>query len=414
MGTAANIDINKLLADYQEGYSLEQPFYVSPEIFQRDMDKLISERWLLVDHVSRIPSAGDYFLFDIAGESIIIIRESESQVNAFFNVCRHRGSRVCLEQTGNKKLLVCPYHAWSYELSGELRPPRLMPADFDRAQYGLHPCHVTVRHGLVFVCLSRNTPPDFDQEYAGFEETLDFHGFANAKIAVKNDYPNACNWKLVVENFIECYHCAPAHAEYCSVHPEDQLLALGAGPGSGPPGALEAYEAQWQEWKDRTVSLGHPLPEIEASAESANFAQLARLPINDKDFESETRDGKRACNLLMGKFKQCDGGETAFAFNPLGFILASNDFAMMARFTPRDAVNTDVQLSWLVHEDAVEGKDYDPEHLTWVWDTTIKQDKKITEDNNAGILSSRYEPGRYSEYESLVVDFANWYIRQIG
>ena len=115
----------------------------------------------------------------------------------------------------------------------------------------------------------------------------------------------------------------------------------------------------------------------------------------------------------MGKFKQCDYGATAFVFNPVSYVLAFNDFAMMARFTPRNAVSTDVQLSWLVRKDAEDGKDYDPDNLAWVWDVTIRQDKKITENNNAGILSSRYQPGPYSTQEARVATFVRWYLNGI-
>ena len=414
MSAVLTSDLDRMIANYQDGYSLEQTFYVSPEIFGHDMDKLISQRWLLVDHVSRIPSKGDYFLFDVGDESIIIIRQTDRQVNAFFNVCRHRGSRICMEQQGNKGLLSCPYHAWTYNLNGELRQPRLMSDNFDKSQFGLHKCHVKIFHGLIFVCLFKDTPPDFDGEFAEFDEMLDFHGFADAKVAVKRDYPNQCNWKLVVENFIECYHCAPAHAEYCSVHPEDQLLALGAGPGSGPPEAMKKYQPIVDKWAANAKAMGHPVPEIEHDEKSLHLAQLARLPINDRNFESETRDGKPGCLKLMGKFKQCDQGETAFVFNPISYLLAFNDFAMMARFTPRDTVNTDVQLSWLVHKDAEEGVDYDPDNLAWVWDVTIKQDKRITENNNAGILSSRYQPGPYSTQEGRVATFVRWYLNSIN
>ena len=288
-----------------------------------------------------------------------------------------------------------------------------MPAGFDRSQFNLHKCHITVFHGLIFVCLSGDAPPDFTEEYAPFDEMLDFHGFGDAKIAVKRDYPNRCNWKLVVENFIECYHCAPSHPEYCSVHPQDQLLALGAGPGSGPQEAMDKYQPILDEWTEKTLAMGHPVPEFERGENSIDFAEFSRVPINDRNFASETRDGKPACNRLMGKFKQCDYGETAFAFNPIGYIMAFNDFALMVRFTPRDAVNTDVQFSWLVHRDAEENVDYDPDNLAWVWDATTRQDKRITEDNNAGISSSRYQPGPYSTQETKVAGFIRWYLNSI-
>ena len=408
------IDIESLIHAHTDGYSLEQDFYLAPEIFDHDMSQVLSRRWLLVDHESRIPSTGDYFLFEVGAESIIIIRDKERQVNAFFNVCRHRGSRICFDLEGNRSRLTCPYHAWTYTLEGELRQPPLMPSNFDKSEFSLHTCHTRVFHGLIFICLTDDKPPDFDREFGEFSDILDFHGFSQAKIAVKRDYPNACNWKLVVENFVECYHCGPAHKEYCSVHPKDQLLALGAGPGSGPAEALKAYQPTWDAWKENAERLGHPLPEFENDEHSLHMSQLSRIPINDKSFDSETRDGSLGCKKLMGQFKECDQGETAIVFNPVSYILASNDFAMMARFTPRDVVNTDVQLSWLVHEDAEAGEDYDPDNIAWLWDTTIIQDKKITENNHAGVLSSRYQPGRYSTQESMVVQFIRWYLNAIS
>src|SRR5690606_19772942 len=237
-----------VIAAQRPGFSLEQPFYCSEDFFRLDMDCVLSRKWLLVDHVSRIPNPGDYFLFEIGSESIIVVRTAEGRVNAFFNVCRHRGSRICLDAEGNRRTLSCPYHAWVYNLDGSLRTARLMPEGFDASTYNLHPCHVRVYHGLIFLCLSPGDPPDFDALYGGFARTLDFHGFADAKVAVRRNYPNAANWKLVVENFIECYHCAPAHREYCEVHPADQLLALGAGPGSGPQEATEQYQPKLDAW----------------------------------------------------------------------------------------------------------------------------------------------------------------------
>ena len=268
---------DELIARQRKGYSLEQDFYCSEEIFQQDIKRVISQKWLLVDHVSRIPEKGDYFLFEIANESIIIIRQNENTINGFFNVCRHRGSLICLQPEGNKKLLSCPYHAWTYGLDGALRQPPLMSADFDKSKFGLHKCHIKVCYGLIFVCLSNDSPPEFDKEYEEFAEVLDFHGLEDAKIAVKRDYPTAANWKLVVENFIECYHCATAHPEYTHVHPKDQLLAMGAGPGSGPADALKKYQATWDAWKAKAEALGHPTPEVvrDATNTDVQFTWLA-------------------------------------------------------------------------------------------------------------------------------------------
>lgn len=407
-------DIDDLIGRRRSGFSLEQPFYLDARIFTRDCDELIFQQWLLVDHASRIPDIGDYFLFEIANESVIVVRSSANELRAFFNVCRHRGSRLCSARDGNAKAFRCPYHAWTYATDGKLLKPPLMSGDFDSADYSLHECHLRLFNGLIFVCLSRDNPPEFDAQYAEFDETLAFHGFADAKVVERRTYPNACNWKLVVENFLECYHCAPAHAEYSSVHPRNQLLAMGAGPGSGSEKAQQAYQPVIDEFDALARRLGHPTTVVDRDEASADMAQLSRLPINDKGFLSETEDGTPACAIPMGQFEECDGGLTAISFNPLGYILASNDFAMMARFTPRSAIETDIELCWLVDGKAKAGVDYDIERMTWLWDVTIKQDKLITETNHQGILSSRYQPGPYSQQEARVDTFIRWYLRNIA
>lgn len=405
--------IDDLINARREGFSLERPFYENDEIFERDLDRLITKRWLLADHASRIPNIGDYFLFEVGKDSIIVIRSTPSKIEAFFNVCRHRGSQLCRKVQGNKKRLTCPYHAWTYQLDGKLRPPPQMPQDFDPSEFSLHPCHIKEFNGFIFLCVSKDIPPNFEKEYGQFGETLNFHGFKKAKIAARRQYPNECNWKLTVENFLECYHCAPAHAEYCSVHSRDQLLALGAGPGSGSEAAVAKYQPIIDAWNAKAKSLGHPTDMIDRDDSSLDMAQLARLPVNDRGFQSETKDGSPASTILMGKFKTCDNGITSISFNPLGYVLASNDFAMVARFTPRTATKTDIEVLWLVDEKAIEGQDYDVENLLWVWDVTIKQDKKITEDNYAGIVSSRYQPGPYSAQEARVETFIKWYLNGI-
>lgn len=414
MTYSSPLDYDKLIKSRKKGYSLEQPFYDNETIFNRDMAQLVTQRWLLTDHASRIPKKGDYFLFEVGRESIIVIRSSETEIKAFFNVCRHRGSQLCKDAQGNKKRLTCPYHAWTYQLDGSLRRPPHMPDDFDPEQHNLHPCHIQEFHGFIFLCLSKDSPPDFEKEYSGFNEVLAFHGFSNAKVAARRQYPNACNWKLVVENFLECYHCVPAHAEYCSVHSRDQLLALGAGPGSGSDTALAKYKPVMDAWLSKAKSLGHPTDMIDRDEHSLDMAQLARLPINDREYSSETKDGKPASKIRMGNFKNCDNGMTSVSFNPLGYVLASNDFAMVARFTPRSATQTDIEVIWLVDEKAVEGQDYDVDNLIWVWDVTIKQDKIITEANYAGIQSDRYQPGPYSQQEARVETFVKWYLKGIA
>ena len=116
----ADLDIDALIARQRVGYSLERPFYVDPAIFEREFEHIFSRRWQFTEHISRIPSKGDYFLFRIAGEEIIVVRGDGDTVYAHYNVCRHRGSRVCLKPEGQLEKLTCPYHAWTYQLDGSL------------------------------------------------------------------------------------------------------------------------------------------------------------------------------------------------------------------------------------------------------------------------------------------------------
>ena len=402
-------DLDALVAARQVGHTLPQPFYQREDIFRRDID-LLSQRWLLVDHESRISQPGDWFLVDVGVDSYIVARGRDGIIRAFHNVCRHRGSRLCLESSGNSSLFVCPYHAWSYRLDGALKSAREMNPDFQPEDHGLLEVASEVRHGLVFIS-PHGTDGSFDDEFAAFDEVLGFHGLDRAKVAARRTYPTVANWKLVVENFLECYHCLPAHPEYSAVHSRTKLEAFGAGPGSGDPAAVERFRPRLDEWGKLAESLGHPTTIIESGADSLQMAQVARSPIGDAAVVSETKDGQPACRRLMGSFEESDGGQTGVTFSPVAYLLANCDSAFVITFRPLGPLSTEVDALWLVDEDAVEGSDYDVDRLMWVWDTTLVQDKTITENNQRGVLSSGYRPGPYARSEARVDTFVQWYLR---
>ena len=399
----SGVNIQDLIDSQVAGHTLQQPFYSEPAVFSVDRKRVLDRLWHLAGHVSRIPAAGDYFLFRICGEEIIIVRGRDGNVHAHYNVCRHRGSRVCLDGEGRKSALVCPYHAWTYNLDGSLRSARLMPEEFSTEGYGLDACRIKVLDGLVFVSLA-DEPDEPDGLDDACHVYLSFHGMENAKIARRLDLPTRANWKLVVENFIECYHCAPSHPEYSSVHSELKLLAAGAGTGSGPEQACREYEMEVGAWRKQFAASGHPFIE----GEFDHGAGMERLPIRD-GFLTESQDGQPV-STLMGKFREYDGGVTYIAFNYLGYLAASNDHAVLFRFTPISEQVTDVEATWLVDPDAEEGADYDPERVSWVWNVTLRQDAIITENNQAGVLSGRYRPGPYSEQERMNNHFTRWYL----
>lgn len=390
-----------LIQRQRSGYSLEQPFYLDPAIFHLDMERVYLRQWLFAGHSSRIPHPGDYFLYNIAGESIIIIRQSDNAVQALFNVCRHRGSQLCLVESGSVKKLICPYHAWVYGADGTLIAARHMPADFDKAAYGLHKAHVRMVEGLIFVCLADEAPP-FDQVAEDFTAFFAPHQLTKTKIGHQERHLTQANWKLVLENFWECYHCGPTHPEFCGVMSYGHTY-------DSPQLARErtAFEAEWREatqrrgnlvgGRDRFTDGGHHF--------------VTRTPIRP-GYLTQSEGGKPVAPLL-GEFQEYDGGITAFMSYPMNWFVACNDHAMLSRFTPISPMETEMEFTWLVREDAVAGVDYEPLTLSWLWRITAEQDKTICENNQKGVNSRRYQPGPYSTIETSTRDFIGWYLAQL-
>lgn len=401
----------ELAAEARAGYSLDQRFYCDDRLFDADMRNIVTRKWIVAGHIDQVRRRGDYFLFKVGQESIIVIRSDESTVSAFYNVCRHRGSVICTETSGRVNRLTCPYHAWSYGLDGALLAARLMPVDFKREDNGLHRARVRVFHGFIFVNLSEEEPDDFDATFGDMGRFLDFHGFADARIAHARSYPTDANWKLVVENFVECYHCTPSHPEFISMHPPQALIGFGAGPSSGPTDQVDPYLPVLEEWERRAGALGRPIGTIDDDPESSHLRLLLQRTMRE-GYDSETQDGRPAAPL-MGKRSAFDQGRMYLSFSPFTQLVATNDFAVLFRFTPRATLQTDVDLFWLVDGKAGDA-DVDVERMVWGWDQTTRQDKVITENNQAGVLSTRYRPGRYSEHERRVMTFQRWYLAQFG
>lgn len=207
-------DLRKLVASQKPGFTLEQPFYTSPEVFAADFEAVVRKQWLLAGHTSEITTPGSYRTVQVAHESIILVRTQEGDVRAFYNVCRHRGSRICAKESGETRLLRCPYHAWAYDLDGRLVSAQNMPEDFDAEEFGLTPCPLRVVHGLILIHLGDGDDTELNHVLERVDRFLEPHALENCKVAFQKSYPTDANWKLVLENFLECYHCKPSHPEY--------------------------------------------------------------------------------------------------------------------------------------------------------------------------------------------------------
>ena len=403
----AVVPVDELIARQKPGFTLEQPFYRDPDIFGRDMARVVAKAWLYVAHVSELPERGDFLLYRIGEESIILVRGLDREIRAFFNVCRHRGSHICLEEQGNvRRSLTCPYHAWVYDLEGRLIRARGMGEDFDRSAFGLHPCRARVAHGLIFICLAEPDDPevaDFDGIANDLDTCAALHRIADTRVAHRETYPTRANWKLVIDNFRECYHCAPAHPEYTMVN------AYVKAHDRDPAG----YETPTRVWEEKTRALGHPVGRSNGDhGDRRQPIGYWRQPIRE-GFVTLSEDGRPIAPLL-GCLEHWDGGETAFTFGPLSYAYLCADHLCMFRFTPVSPELSEVVVTWHVRADAEERRDYDLERLKWMWDATTIEDTKIIIDNQKGVNSSRYRPGPYAPLESYSAAFTRWYLERLA
>ena len=389
--------IARAVAAHRPGHALSQPFYCDPALFESEVQRLLKRHWHCVGHRSQAPEPGDFFTVDLLQESIIIVCGQDRQLRALLNVCRHRGSRVCTERNGHARAgaFVCPYHAWSYNIDGTLRAARHMSPDFDRAEYGLKSVPLRVIEGLIFVCLAQH-PPGLEDVERVLGRSARAHGWDRAKVAHRESYPVSANWKLVEENYMECYHCAPAHVEYSRFH----LYAR-------PEEANREADARLRE---RMRCSGLDIPDVDHWGELALQGQEAvdSLRSSLADGAVSGSDDGQPLAPLMGEFQSYDGGVTFFDVGLNNHFLAYADHGVIYRFVPQTVDCTDMEVIWLVRGDAVAGIDYDVERLTWLWRVTSEADKRIIELNQQGVNSRWYEPGPYSQMEQHAARFVRW------
>jgi phenylpropionate dioxygenase-like ring-hydroxylating dioxygenase large terminal subunit len=395
------LTLRALISRQRPGYSLEQAFYTSPEIYQIERRGWLAQQWFLVGHSSEVRQPGAYLVRDVLGESLIVVRDEKGELRAFYNVCRHRGSRVC-DHDGKASQLVCPYHAWSYRLDGSLRSAPSLPDGTDVSELALKSVPLGEVGGLILVSL-KGERATLDAMRREFEPGLEFHGIPEARIVARRGYPTSGNWKLVLENFIECYHCFPAHPEYCRVMKHVDTVAREV------PGAAEAWRGVVDTWLAASAVPDSPLSVNPSPLKSAVCSSM-RGPIGGGR-RTQSEDGNPVAPL-MGRLSRFDGGVSNFRCEPFVFFAALNDHAVMFRFSPIAAELTDVEITWLASGDA-DSAQIDVERMIWLWDVTTRQDKALIERNAAGIRSRSYAPGPYTTLEVLPARFVARYLAEL-
>ena len=382
------------LSNDRKGHTLPRGLYVSDEAFAFDTQVMLKSVWLYACTVAHVKNAGDYFVFELAGNSIIILRGRDNEVRAFWNSCRHRGAKICLEQSGRAPRLMCPYHQWTYGLDGKLLAARSMAEDFDKADHGLNPVALENVGGLIFICLSDNPPP-IGRVKADIADQIAVYGLEKLKVAVQDDYIDDANWKLVMENNRECYHCDVGHPELISV-----LGTTGFGKDAPADDYLETKRAEWQ-----ALGIDHDVIEFP----DGWWHRVARLALANGAV-TQSIDGKLACQKLIGPFKAPETSSLSVWTQPNSWHHFCCDHVVTFSLTPIGPDKTLLRTSWLVHEDAVEGVDYNPDHLAALWRATNVQDGHFSMVNHQGIASDGYLQGPYAVEENLVEDFKDFYV----
>jgi len=385
-------EMQALLDARQEGFSLPQALYTSPSAFEFDLEAIFGRSWLQVGLESQIPRPGDYFTYAVGRTSIVVLRDQRGGVNAFFNTCRHRGAQICTEPAGHAVRLVCPYHQWSYDLTGRLAQAPRMHDGFDISGYRLRPVAVETVAGVIFICLSES-PPDFAPFRGTLEPMLEPHELRKAKIAHTIVLHAKANWKLVMENARECYHCRVSHPHLMKSYRDFTVKEP-----SGQP-------AKWEvEFRERCEALG-----LKCGEAVGPWYEIGRFALADGVL-SYTADGKPVVAKKLGRVGHGDVGTMWWGINPHCFNHVTGDFHFWFQAMPAGPEETLITGRWIVHEDAVEGVDYDRDRLTEVWNATDIEDQLLAENNQRGVNSAGYVPGPYSQVtEALVLRLVDWY-----
>jgi Rieske 2Fe-2S family protein len=335
---------------------LPREYYVSDEVFEREVDRIFLRQWLYAGHLSELSSRGDFRRYDIAGESVVLVRGDGDTVHGFFNVCRHRGYAFCEQQAGNARRFVCPYHRWTYDVDGSLvAAPSLRDGDvIDYADWGLHPVHVGVWHGLVFMCLSREEPEPIADVLERVAPELALAQPERLKVAAEEAYAVEANWKLMLENYLECYHCPGSHPELC--------VTLD----------LRQQDIDLQTARSGESEYNNGVPPLKSGTRTLSI------------------DGE----LVSTRLPVEDGFNAGFSIQPcLSRVMLHADHGVTHTIRPVDTRRLVWTTQWLVHEDAQEGRDYDVERLVKVWDATNREDIGLVEGAYRGVRSRRFQPG---------------------
>ena len=403
--------IGPLAAQYRPGWSLPGGFYSDAAVYRADLERIWRRGWLFAAHSCEIPNGGDFVTLTIDTDSLIFIRGEDGSVHGLHNVCRHRGSLICSEAAGHALRLVCPYHQWTYACDGSLLACRGMQEDLDKAGFALRTVASREVDGLIYFSLAQE-PGDFEPAASMLATAARPQGLTRAKVAKAMDYLVRANWKLVWENNRECFHCNANHPQYIKANfdhynTDDATSRV----KNEIAAAVRRGEAKWSAAGLAPTHQESGMTKFPDADHNIWFS-ANRTPLVD-GYVSETMDGRQVAPL-MGDYQEADVGTLRMRTLPNFWNHSSCAHAVSTRLLPAGPQLTAVRVLWLVHQDAVEGRDFQLEKLMPFWQLTSEQDWEICERQQRGVNSSAYLPGPYSTYKEYNVDsFVQWYMKML-
>jgi len=365
--------------------SLPSTWYYDPAQYARELEAVWYRDWVPVARSEDLPKVGDFVAEKIGDQSLFVTRDRDGRPRAFHNTCRHRGSTLCIERRGHfaSGRIVCPYHAWTYALTGELvATPRMeLPADFRRENHPLYEAPVESWGGFLFVNLGERPPPLAD--FLG-EEAKNVERWPLASLVSVRRETNllACNWKVFWENYSECYHCPGVHPELCRIMPlyREGLLSYG----------------------DRRAS---------SQDEAADDSRLHDAP----GVVTWTLDGQSHLPAIEGP----DAGDRALgvvfaSFTASLFVVAHPDYVRSVRILPRGPEAIELTVDWLLPPGVADRYPEELENMYSMGRLLIAQDGRVCELNQQGLRSRRHRQGVLMPQEHGLLEFHDWLRSRLG
>jgi glycine betaine catabolism A len=340
--------------------------------YLQELEAFWYSRWVAVGREEELPAAGDWRVVRIGTQSVLLVRTDAGGISAFHNTCRHRGSVLCTEEKGRfaRKRIVCPYHAWTYDLDGRLvaTPRRMETPDFDATQFPLYALAADTWGGFVFVHLGSGEVAPLSEAVLEKERRYARYGLGGLRIGKRIVLDVQANWKLLAENFSECFHCPPVHPEFCRI-----VTAYQEAGAWGLRGAPESK------------------PQYRPGAATLTLDGTARLPSFQGLNESE-KQTLYAADMLL----------------PNLFLNVQPDYVNSQLMFPTGPQSVRMVYDWLFEARHLPLAADDLQHYVALWDTTNRQDARNCEWQQQGMQSRAFRHGVYVPQEFDAHRFAQW------